>query len=307
MQINDLTLFVRVADCGSITSAATELDISPATASAALKRLEKQLGTSLFVRSTRSLRLTDTGERYLIHCRRALSDLALGQQAVNDVREKISGVVSLAVPSDVGRHVLLPWLDEFMDQYPELKLRLHIGDTLSDFYHDKVDVALRLGTPKDSSLVAFEIAKVQRQLCASPAYIAKYGEVTAIDQLSDHNCLFFMLDERTHDLWRFSKSGREFKIRVTGNRTCNDAEVARRWAVAGKGVVYKSSLDLEGDIISGRLVPMMTDYEGESADLYLVCPGREHVTPVVLLLRDMLREKCKQRLEETSTTHGKPS
>jgi len=298
MQINDLTLFVRVADCGSITSAATELDISPATASAALKRLEKQLGTSLFVRSTRSLRLTDTGERYLIHCRRALSDLALGQQAVNDVREKISGVVSLAVPSDVGRHVLLPWLDEFMDQYPELKLRLHIGDTLSDFYHDKVDVALRLGTPKDSSLVAFEIAKVQRQLCASPAYIAKYGEVTAIDQLSDHNCLFFMLDERTHDLWRFSKSGREFKIRVTGNRTCNDAEVARRWAVAGKGVVYKSSLDLEGDIISGRLVPMMTDYEGESADLYLVCPGREHVTPVVLLLRDMLREKCKQRLAD---------
>ncbi len=300
MQINDLRLFVRVADCGSITAAATELDISPATASAALKRLEKQLGTSLFIRSTRSLRLTDTGERYLIHCRRALSDLALGQQAVNDVTEKISGVVSLAVPSDVGRHVLLPWLDEFMDQYPELKLRLHIGDTLSDFYHDKVDVALRLGTPKDSSLVAFEIAKVKRLLCASPAYIAKYGEITAIDQLSDHNCLFFMLEERTHDQWRFSKSGREFKVRVTGNRTCNDAEVARRWAVAGKGVVYKSSLDLEEDIISGRLVPMMTDYQGESADLYLVCPGREHVTPVILLLRDMLREKCKQRLEVSS-------
>lgn len=298
MQIQDLTLFVRVADCGSITAAATELDISPATASAALKRLEKQLGTSLFIRSTRSLRLTDTGERYLIHCRRALSDLALGQQAVNDVREKISGVVSLAVPSDVGRHVLLPWLDEFMGQYPELKLRLHIGDTLSDFYHDKVDVALRLGTPKDSSLVAFEIAKVQRLLCASPTYIAKYGEITAIDQLSDHNCLFFMLEDRTHDLWRFSKNGREFKIRVTGNRTCNDAEIARRWAVAGKGVVYKSSLDLEGDITSGRLVPMMTDYEGESADLYLVCPGREHVTPVILLLRDMLRGKCKQRLAD---------
>ncbi|ABV38716.1 transcriptional regulator, LysR family [Shewanella sediminis HAW-EB3] len=297
MQINDLRLFVRVADCGSITAAATELELSPATASAALKRLEKQLGTSLFIRSTRSLRLTDTGERYLIHCRRALSDLALGQQAVNDVREKISGVVSLAVPSDVGRHVLLPWLDEFMDQYPELKLRLHIGDTLSDFYHDKVDVALRLGTPKDSSLVAFEIAKVKRLLCASPAYIAKYGEVTTIDQLSDHNCLFFMLEERTHDQWRFSKNGREFKVRVTGNRTCNDAEVARRWAVAGKGVVYKSSLDLEGDITSGRLVPMMTDYQGESADLYLVCPGREHVTPVILLLRDMLRERCRQRLE----------
>ncbi|MPY26645.1 LysR family transcriptional regulator [Shewanella sp. YLB-07] len=297
MQINDLMLFVRVADCGSITAAATELELSPAAASAALKRLEKQLETSLFIRSTRSLRLTDTGERYLIHCRRALADLSLGQQAIDDVKEKISGVVSLAVPSDTGRTVLLPWLDDFMDEYPQLKFRLHIGDTLSDFYHDKIDVALRIGTPKDSSLVAFQIAKVKRLLCASPEYIAKHGEITSIEQLSDHNCLFFMLDERTHDQWRFTKNGREFKVRVTGNRTCNDAEVARRWAVAGKGVVYKSALDLGEDILRGRLVPMLKDFEGEGADLYLVCPGREHVTPVILLLRDMLRARCKLRLD----------
>lgn len=290
-------LFVRVADCGSITAAATELELSPAAASAALKRLEKQLDTSLFIRSTRRLRLTDTGERYLIHCRRALADLSLGQQAIDDVKEKISGVVSLAVPSDTGRSVLLPWLDDFMDEYPQLKFRLHIGDTLSDFYHDKIDVALRIGTPKDSSLVAFQIAKVKRLLCASPEYIAKHGAITSIEQLSDHNCLFFMLDERTHDQWRFTKNGREFKVRVTGNRTCNDAEVARRWAVAGKGLVYKSALDLGEDILRGRLVPMLKDFEGESADLYLVCPGREHVTPVILLLRDMLRARCKQRLE----------
>ena len=297
MQINDLMLFVRVADCGSITAAATELELSPAAASAALKRLEKQLDTSLFIRSTRRLRLTDTGERYLIHCRRELADLSLGQQAIDDVKEKISGVVSLAVPSDTGRSVLLPWLDDFMDEYPQLKFRLHIGDTLSDFYHDKIDVALRIGTPKDSSLVAFQIAKVKRLLCASPEYIAKHGAITSIEQLSDHNCLIFMLDERTHDQWRFTKNGREFKVRVTGNRTCNDAEVARRWAVAGMGLVYKSALDLGEDILRGRLVPMLKDFEGESADLYLVCPGREHVTPFILLLRDMLRARCKQRLE----------
>ena len=300
MQINDLTLFVRVADCGSITAAATELDISPASASAALKRLEKQLETSLFIRSTRSLRLTDAGERYLIHCRRALTDLNLGQQAIDNVKEKISGVVSLAVPSDVGRNVLLPWLDAFMDQYPELKLRLHIGDTLSDFYHDKIDVALRSGTPKDSSLVAFKICAARRVLCASPEYILRRGSIESIEQLSEHDCLFFMLDERTHDQWTFTKGGKEFKVRVTGHRTCNDADIARRWAVAGKGIVYKSSLDLGDDLVTGRLVPLMTDYQGESADLYLVCPGRDHVTPIILLLRDMLRERCKQRLGSRS-------
>ena len=304
MQINDLKLFVRVADCGSITAAATELDISSASASASLKRLEKQLETSLFIRSTRSLRLTDTGERYLIHCRKALTDLALGQQAIDDVKEKISGIVKLALPSDVGRNVLLPWLDSFMDEYPELKLRLHIGDTLSDFYHDKIDVALRSGTPKDSSLVAFKICSAKRVLCASPEYIARRGRVESIEQLAEHDCLFFMLDERTHDLWSFTHNGREFKARVTGKRSCNDADIARRWAVAGKGVVYKSSLDLGEDIISGRLIPMLTDHEGESADLYLVCPGREHVTPVILLLRDMLRERCELKLKEVSKTLG---
>ncbi|WP_299798116.1 LysR family transcriptional regulator [uncultured Shewanella sp.] len=296
MQIQDLTLFVRVADCGSITAAATELEISPAAASAALKRLERQLDARLFIRSTRSLRLTEAGERYLIHCRRALTDLDLGLQAIDDVKEKIAGVINLAVPSDIGRNLVLPWLDEFLEAYPDLKIRLHIGDTVSDFYHDKIDIALRTGTPKDSSLVAFKICRAKRVLCASPEYIADKGGVTELEQLSGHNCLFFMLDDRTHDQWCFMKNGREFKVRVTANRTCNDAEVARRWAVAGKGVVYKSSLDLIDDITGGRLVPMLTEYEGEAADLYLVCPGREHVTPVMLLLRDMLREKCEQRL-----------
>lgn len=297
MQLNDLRLFVRIADCGSLTAAAVELDISTAVASAGLKRLEKALGTSLFIRSTRSLRLTDAGERYLIHCRRALADLELGQRAIESAQASISGLVSLAVPSDVGRNVLLPWLDDFLQQYPQMNLRLHIGDNLSDFYHDKIDVALRSGRPKDSTLVAFKICQSHRVLCASPDYIKRFGEVNSLEQLSKHNCLFFMLDERTHDQWIFNKNGQQHKVRVTANRTCNDADVARRWAVAGQGLVYKSWLDLTDDIEAQRLVPLLGDYRGEEADLYLVCPGREHVTPVVLLLRDMLRERCKQRLE----------
>lgn len=299
MQLNDLTLFVRVADCGSLTAAAVELDISTAVASAGLKRLEKELGTSLFIRSTRSLRLTDAGERYLIHCRSALADLDMGQRAITSSLAEISGSISLAVPSDVGRNVVLSWLDDFLSEYPELNLRLHIGDNLSDFYRDKIDVALRSGKPKDSSLVAFKICNSSRVLCASPEYIERVGAVTSLEQLQQHNCLFFMLDERTHDQWFFSRDGQKHKVRVTSNRTCNDADVARRWAVAGQGVVYKSWLDLTDDIDAGRLVPMLTEFAGEEADLYLVCPGREHVTPVVLLLRDMLRERCKAWLART--------
>ncbi|OEG73426.1 LysR family transcriptional regulator [Shewanella colwelliana] len=296
MQLADLILFVRVADCGSLTAAAQELEISTAVASAGLKRLEKALDTVLFIRSTRSLRLTEAGERYLSYCRSALEDLRLGEQALASIKDKISGTLSIALPSDAGRNFILPWLDLLMDEHPQLQLRLHLADSLTDFYHDKIDVALRSGNPKDSNLVAFKICSAQRVLCASPDYINRYGKVATLTDLEKHNCLFFMLDDRRHDQWCFYQDGLAHKVRVSGNRTCNDAEVARKWAIAGKGVVYKSSLDLADDLASGRLVPLLEQYTGESADLYLVCPGRQHVTPLVLLLRDHLRLLCQQRM-----------
>ena len=296
MQLADLILFVRVADCGSLTCAAVELDISTAVASAGLKRLEKELDTVLFIRSTRSLRLTDAGERYLSYCRRALEDLRLGEQALACAKSQIGGLLSIALPSDAGRNFILPWLDMLMDEHPKLQLRLHLSDSLTDFYHDKIDVALRSGTPKDSNLVAFKICSAKRVLCASPDYLKIHGQPESLTDLEQHNCLFFMLDERTHDQWCFYKDGQAQKVRVSGNRTCNDAEVARKWAIAGKGVVYKSSLDLADDLKSGALVPLLTQYSGESADLYLVCPGRQHVTQLVIMLREHLRELCQQRI-----------
>ncbi|MCU8000653.1 LysR family transcriptional regulator [Shewanella sp. SM95] len=306
MLINDLALFVRVADCGNISAAAAEMDISAASASAAIKRLEKQLDTSLFIRTTRSLRLTVQGERYLIHCRRALSDLALGEQAIASDKGKISGTLSLSVSSDFGRNLFVPWLDEFLLDFPQLQVRLHLGDNISSFYHDKIDVAVRYGKPQDSNQVAFPICSVDRVLCASPEYLATFGVLNSLEQLVEHNCLFYKLDDRTHDQWLFRRDGQEFKVRVTGNRSANDAEIARRWAVAGKGLVFKSSLDLADDLISGRLVRLLPEYKGEPVDLYLVCPGREHVTPVVLLLREMLRQRCKELQMQLAARHILP-
>ncbi len=304
MLLNDLALFVRVADSGSISAAATEMDISAAAASAAIKRLEKQLDTSLFVRTTRSLRLTVQGERYLIHCRRALNDLTLGEQAIASDKGKISGTLSLSVSSDFGRNLLVPWLDDFLADFPQLQVRLHLGDNISSFYHDKIDIAVRYGKPQDSNQVAFPICSVERLLCASPEYLAAFGEPETLEQLTQHNCLFYKLDDRTHDQWQFQRDGQEFKIRVTGNRSANDAEIARRWAVAGKGIVFKSGLDLAADIMAGRLVPLLPEYRGEAVNLYLVCPGREHVTPVILLLREMLRQQT-QTLSRTLAAYLK--
>ncbi|WP_286238778.1 LysR family transcriptional regulator [Neptuniibacter halophilus] len=297
MNTSDLTLFVRTADTGSITAAAGQLAITPAAASAALKRLEKQLETQLFIRSTRQLRITAEGERFLLYCRQALTSLEEGQLSLNAMRGEIAGELRLAVSSDLGRNIVLPWLDEVLEQHPALSLHLSMGDTLSDFYMDRVDVALRYGEPEDSSMVAFHIATAERVVFASPEYLQRYGEPTTPDELQQHNCLLYQLGQRTYDTWNFSRGGERYKVQVSGNRESNDADVVRRWAVAGKGIGYKSSLDVSADLLSGRVRRLLKDYESAPLNTWLICPSRKQVTPAILMLRDHLRQRCAEVLK----------
>ena len=296
MNIADLTLFIRTADNGSITASAKQLGITPAAASAALKRLEKQLDVQLFIRSTRQLRITSEGERFLLYCRQALASLEEGKASLNAMRGQIAGEMRLAVSSDLGRNIVLPWLDEAMDEHPDLSVQLSIGDNLSDFYLDRVDVALRYGEPEDSSMVAFQIATVNRIVFASPEYLALYGEPKLPEDLRKHNCVLYRIGSRAYSTWEFSKNGEQHKVQVQGNRESNDAELARRWAVAGKGIAYKSILDVSNDLRSGRVVRLLSDYQTKPIGVWLICPSRKQVTPAVLMLRDLLREKCAEAL-----------
>ncbi|OMH30308.1 LysR family transcriptional regulator [Motiliproteus sp. MSK22-1] len=292
MNTADLSLFVRTADTGSITASARQLDISPAAASAALKRLEKQLETELFIRSTRQLRITAEGERFLLYCRRALEALDEGKTSLRVMRGEISGRLRFSVSSDLGRNLVLPWLDEMMEDHPDLSLQLSVGDSLSDFYLDRVDIALRYGEPEDSSMVAFQITTVDRVICASPDYLEKFGKPTHPNDLKHHNCLRYRLDNQVYDEWELNNSDGTYKVKVKSNRLCNDADIVRRWAVAGKGIAFKSRLDMIADLQSGRVVELLTDYNSAPLTLWLVCPTRKQVTPTALMLRDMLREKC---------------
>src|SRR6478752_8315831 len=138
----ELEFFVRAADSGSFSAAARSLDLSPAAASAAIKRLETELQVRLFVRSTRSLRLTPDGERFLLHCRVALQALADGEQALRGDGSALRGSLQLSLPSDLGRHAVLPWLDAFLARHPALRLRVQLSDRVADVYREPVDLAL---------------------------------------------------------------------------------------------------------------------------------------------------------------------
>lgn len=294
---HDLEIFVHSADAGSLSAAARALDISPAVASAGLKRLEAELGSILLLRSTRSLRLTSAGERLLpaarlaiAGLRDALEELATGHQVIRDH-------LQISMPSDLGRNLMLGWLDEFLTRYPDVTVRVQLSDRLADIYRQPVDLAIRYGTPEDSSLVAVPLLTGNhRVLAASPTYLARHGSPASPAELVRHNCLCFHIRDGLHERWRFTRAGEECSVAVGGNRIADDADAVHRWALAGHGIAYKSRLDLAPDLAAGRLVVLCPDWQGEPAPLSLMCADRRQLSPTVVLLRDHLREHCQQTI-----------
>ncbi len=292
VRFEDLRIFVSAADHGSFSAAARELDLTPAVASAALKRLELTLETRLFVRSTRSLRLTADGERYLEYARSAIATLDAGRNALARDKTAISGTLSISVPSDLGRNVLLPWLDEFQRRHPRVGFQVRISDRLADLFRQPVDLAVRYGTPADSSLVALPLSESNRRVvCASPAYLARHGTPQAPADLRRHNCLSFVLGESLHDRWTFERDGVSQTVPVKGDRVSDDGELVRRWALAGCGVAYKSRYDVLEDLRAGRLVQLFGDHLGEPSPLYLLCVHRMLLSPAVKRLRACLQDR----------------
>lgn len=301
MNTNDLALFLHTAAGGSISRAAEKMDITTATASAALKRLEKQLNVQLFVRSTRQLRITAEGEHFLGYCRAALASLDAGTASLRAVSGQVSGDLRVTAPSDLGRNRLLQWIDDIMEQHSQLSISLLLTDVHADFYRDRIDLAVRYGCLHDSSMVAFKLASMEKVLCASPEYLARCGAPQQPQDLLQHNCLLYQLNGRTYDQWELSatqmQNSEPYKIKVCGKHTCNDGEAVRRWALMGRGIMYKSKLDVVDDLRQGRLVRVLSDYASPGIDLNLVTLTREQVSPAALLLRDLLRDKFTQLLD----------
>ncbi|MBY6185685.1 LysR family transcriptional regulator [Marinobacter hydrocarbonoclasticus] len=295
--LQDLDIVLLTARLGSLSAAARQLDLTPAATSAALKRVEAELGVALFIRSTRSLKLTDEGERFLSHCAEALALIKSGAEAARSNQSQFAGPLRLSLPSDLGRRTLLPWLDHFVAEHPQLSLQLQFSDRLSDLYQTSSDLSLRYGEPEDSSLVALPVAPHNRRvLVASPEYVRRCGQPESPLQLTGHNCLSFQLDAYRHDRWLFSRAGESVTVKVSGNRSADDGEAVHRWALAGQGIAYKSRLDVADDLAEGRLIVLCRDWQGEAAPLNLICADRRQLSPRIQSLRQFLSERCERQL-----------
>lgn len=297
--LRDLQFFVRAARCSSFAEAARALDMTPQAASAAMKRLERDLGVKLFARSTRNLRLTSEGQRFLDGCEAGLGLILSAGESVAAGGGRIRGKIQLSVPSDLGRNLVLGWLCEFRRHHPDVQLHLQVSDRLAGVYREQVDVALRYGEPPDSSMITLPIApRNVRVLCAAPGYIRRHGEPKSPTELARHNCLCFMLGGRPHNRWTFHQDDRTIEVKVGGSFQCDDGDAVHRLALIGEGIAYKSMLDVSGDIRDGRLVALCRDWRGEPAPLLLLCADRNQLRPAVRALREFVVERCRELMTD---------
>ena len=288
--VSDIAVFVACVDSGRLNHAARTLGITPAVASAALKRLEAELGVRLVLRTTRSLRLSAEGERYLPHARAALDALNAGRLALNRDGDALEGLVRVTAPADFGRNRLAGWLDDFAARHPQVRFQITLDDAVADFYSAPVDLALRYGPLNDSSLIAAPLAQLVRVACAAPDYLARRGAPRSPHDLAAHDALCYMRQHRPVDRWTFTRGADSVDVAVVPRWTFNDAEMVRRWAIRGRGIAYRIWADVAEDVAAGRLQRVLPEWIGEATPLNLVYTERR-LSPALRAVIDFLLER----------------
>jgi len=289
--VSDLQVLLHAVSGGSLTAAGRALGITPAAASAMLKRLETQLGTRLFERSTRAMRLTPPGQILLEYAQRAFELLAEGESQLDAERGALVGTVRVSAPSDLARTVLMPMFDEFLRLHPGVKLALSVGDRVLDVLRDEVDLAIRYGELSDSRLVARPLSISHPVLSASPDYLSRHGTPRTPTDLVDHNCISFMRGGRTFNSWRFGQNGQWTAVRVSGDRVVDDASLAREWAVSGAGVIFMTETEQRRNLQSGNLVRLLNEWETDPYPLHALLPSGRFVPNRVRALVDFIAER----------------
>ena len=298
-QLDMLRTFVAVADKASFSEAARRLRISPTAASRSISALELQLGTALLSRTTRSVRLTEAGARYLERCRPALLDLEDAALSLQGGAATPGGTLVITAPVTFGRLHIVPTAAALLRDHPALKVELTLVDRVVRLVDEGIDVAVRIGDLSDSALHALKVAEVRRLLLASPAYLAAHGTPASVTALHDHALIAFTELDRGHD-WRFGTAGRP-AIRIEPRLSVNTADAAIAAAVDGVGIARVLSYQAIDAIASGQLVTLLDDAAPPAVPVHLVYQAKRSASVNVRAFIDAARARL-ARLDLTGET-----
>lgn len=252
----ELAIFVAVAESGSFSRAAKQLNLANSAVSRAVKKLEMKLGTGLLNRTTRQLSLTSEGARYFRRVKQVLQEMAAAENELIESRQTPRGLLRVDAATPVMLHLLMPMIKPFHDRYPETALTLVSSETFINLIDRKVDVAIRAGELTDSSLRARPLMTSYRKLVASPSYIAERGVPNSITALSAHQCLGFN-EPAQLNRWPVATSDNQ-PLEIHPDITSNSGETIRHLCLNGNGLACLSDFMIDADIAAGRLVEVLS-------------------------------------------------
>ena len=280
--------FVSVAEEGGFSAAAEELGLSKSAASRQIAALEDALGAQLLKRSTRSVKLTDSGYAYLERCRALLADLDEADRAVAALQNEPKGLLKINAPMSFGVSHTAPAVAEFMARYPDLQVALILNDRFVDPYDEGFDVTLRIGALEDSSLAARKLAQIEMGLYASPAYLEKHGRPRGPNDLKSHAALHY---GRPSAQSAWSLRGTQDAVSIRYRLCSNNGDALRVAALAGLGIALIPAFLVRDEVRSGRLVALLDGFEPKPIDLYAIYPPTRFLAAKVRLFIDFLAER----------------
>jgi DNA-binding transcriptional LysR family regulator len=288
-ELEDLRSFVEVVECGGFNRAAARLGVSKSIVSRRIARLEAELGARLLSRTTRGISPTEAGLEFKARSERILAELEEAREAVAAQGGGAVGRLRLSVPLSFGVRHVAPVLADMARAHPKREMDVSYSDRVVDLIGERFDAAIRIGTLKDSSLVARRIAPVRSVLVASPDYLARHGRPTTPNDLVAHECLIYT--GRMVPDWQFRSGKRWISIRPQGRLRSDSGDAILQWAMAGLGITDAPSFLVSDAIAGGRLEPLLRDYGTPEFGIHVVRPPGAHVPGKVRVLIDTLVDR----------------
>jgi DNA-binding transcriptional LysR family regulator len=296
--LENMQVFVRVVELGSLSAAGRHLRLSPAVVSHRLQQLENHLHVRLLNRTTRQVQLTEQGAAFYEACQDVLAAVAHAEGIAADAGGALRGNLRVTAPLGFGRRVLAPLVPAFQARHPQLGVRLRLSDYLLDLLREGVDVAIRLAPLADSGLIARRIADCPRLLCASPGYLAMHGSPTRPEDLLDHRCLLLRFPGSRQYRWRLHAPEGPATLAVRGDLDADDGDVLTEWALLGQGIVLKPLFEVAAHLRAGRLVSVLPAFPPEPVVLAVVYPHRRLLPAKVKLFADFMLEEGARAIAE---------
>lgn len=286
----EIELFVQVAETGSLSRAAEALELSNASASRHLSALEARLGARLVERNTRRLYLTDTGQEFFSRAKTVLADLKDAESAVNATALNPTGMLRVSASLSFAMHHVAPLLREYTQRYPNISVHVEAANRYLDIIDNNIDVAIRTREVEpDSNITVRRLAQTRRILAASPGYLGQFGRPKTLEELQNHKLLIYTHAHNPNEL-RFTRKGQTTTLAVKGLLESNDGQILRAAALDGLGILVQPTYILYEDMVAGRLVPVLDDWDLPRLSINLAYPSRKHLSAKVRTFIDFMVE-----------------